>query len=216
MRIHIVSSFCQLLFVIFFCCCSAQRQPGNFRLSDQSLTNLQLPGTYGQIYTPVKQQGSLHFKGITWKANELLRACYLQALATAVQMKSCFPSGLKCRHGSAKIPNFWCQVSHQQQINHPQNSMDATVQLPVTNSSCCALSLSSSGGIILHISVFTGGTEDTWFQWLPALSLGKRLFALPVLPECPFNRFYSTAIVTSLEKKKKRIEWKETHMNWHE
>lgn len=29
-----------------------------------------------------------------------------------------FPSGLKCRHSSVKLPNFWCQVSHQLQINH--------------------------------------------------------------------------------------------------
>lgn len=127
-------------------------------------------------------------------------------------MKSCFPSGLKCRHGSVKIPNFWCQVSHQLQINHPQHSVEATVSLSVSNSSCCALSLSNGGGLIIHISVLTGGTEDTGLQQPPALSLYKCLFALSVLLECPFKHFYSTAL-TSLKKKKR--EWKELHTNWH-
>lgn len=116
-------------------------------------------------------------------------------------MKSCFPSGLKCRHGSVKIPNFWCQVSHRLQINHPQHSVEATVSLSVSNSSCCALSLSNGGGLIIHISVLTGGTEDTGLQQPPALSLYKCLFALSVLLECPFKHFYSTAL-TSLKKKK--------------
>lgn len=120
-------------------------------------------------------------------------------------MKSCFPSGLKYRHGSLKIPNFWCQVSHRLQINHPQHSTEATLPLSVPHSSCCALSLRSSGGS------FTSQSRQEEQKIPDSNGLLPWAFTNTFLLFVFFHSTHSNTIIPELSylwRKKTKMKWK--------